>query len=241
MDLKILTVIPSRYHSSRFPGKPLIDLNGMTMIERVHAQVLKCKSISDIVIATESELVYNHTSAFCQTMITDANHENGTQRCGEVLQRLHTKYDVIINVQGDEPFIDPKALTMLCEAFKTPCQIASLYNNFEDVAEIENPNLIKVITDANNDAMYFSRSPIPYKRYPLSIPTKKHIGVYAFDATIFQELLQLPSTAIEQAESLEQLKWMHYGYKLKMIETEYQSIGIDVPDDLIKLKLKGLI
>ncbi len=239
---KIIAIIPSRYQSSRLPGKPLIDLNGKTMIQRVYQQAKKCEYFEEVIIATDNDLIYNHASEYATVMMTSAAHTNGTERCNEIIEKIGGNYDVIVNVQGDEPFVDPKALEQLCRAFEHPCEIATLYNLVENNSESHNSNTIKVVTDCNDNAMYFSRSTIPFLRNEGATNSiKKHIGVYGFSIPIFKKICTLPVVPIEYAESLEQLRWMYYGYKIKMIKTDYQSYGIDVPADIELLKKKGLI
>lgn len=240
--LKSIAIIPARYASTRFPAKPLIDLGGMSMIQRVYTQARQCKLFDEVIVATDDQRIYDHVSLFGKVMMTSDTHKNGTERCAEILEKLDTKYDIVINVQGDEPFIDPHIFEPLILSFQNKnVQIATLCNHFEDESEVPQPSVIKVCRDINDFALYFSRSIIPYKREPIEIDYYKHIGIYAFRTDVLLQVVQLPSAQLEQAESLEQLRWLYNGFKIKVLETEYESISIDTPLDIDKLKAKGWI
>lgn len=235
--MKVLGIIPARYQSSRFPGKPLIDLKGKTMIQRVYEGVKKCPAITDVVVATDDQRIVDHVLDFGgEVMMTRSEHPSGTDRCGEVCQTWND-YDVVINIQGDEPLVDPNQLLQLLTAFQSEnTQIATLGipGSKEDV---ENPNRIKIVLDHQNDALYFSRSVIPnyfhFKEDPFQFyPYLRHIGLYAFRMETLQELVNLKATKLEQTESLEQLRWLYYGYKIKVIETQIETPNIDTPADV---------
>ncbi|UKN00095.1 3-deoxy-manno-octulosonate cytidylyltransferase [Paracrocinitomix mangrovi] len=231
--MKVLGIIPSRYASSRFPGKPLIDINGKSMIQRVYEGSIKSKLIDQVIVATDDHRIFNHVQSFKgKVMMTSENHQNGTERCGEVIEEF-SDYDVIINIQGDEPLIKAEQLDALIDSFNNPeVQIATLIKKLNDQKEIQNPNRIKVALDKKHNALYFSRSVIPYG---VSIQHYKHIGIYAWRKSILKELLKLETTEIEKSESLEQLRWLFNGYQIKCIETTIETPNVDTPKDLEKV------
>lgn len=232
---RIVGIIPARYASTRFPGKPLIDIGGKSMIQRVYEQCQKTSVLSDVMVATDDERIANHVKAFGgKVMMTAEHHQSGTDRCAEVLSKLMETCDVVINIQGDEPFIDPKQIELLAAAFDEPTvQIATLIKKIKDEEEVKNPNVVKAIANKHQEAIYFSRSPIPYRRNPgVQITYFKHVGIYAYRADVLPELTQLPLGLLEQAESLEQLRWVENGYKIGLRETDLETIAIDTPDDL---------
>ncbi|GGA88900.1 3-deoxy-manno-octulosonate cytidylyltransferase [Mucilaginibacter rubeus] len=241
--MKILGIIPARYASSRFPGKPLVDIGGKTMIQRVYEQAKKCRSLSEVVVATDDDRIFNHVNGFGGVAVmTGANHQSGTDRCAEVA-RLHPGYDVIINIQGDEPFIDPEQITKLTACFNDPeTQLATLIKRILTEQELHNTNSPKVVINKLSEAIYFSRATLPHIRGQepenwLEFHTFfKHIGIYGYRADILQEVTKLPVSPLEKAESLEQLRWIDNGYRIKVAETELETHAVDVPEDLEKLK-----
>ena len=241
--MKILGIIPARYASSRFPGKPLVDIGGKTMIQRVYEQAKKCRSLSEGVVATDDDRIFNHVNGFGGVAVmTGANHQSGTDRCAEVA-RLHPGYDVIINIQGDEPFIDPEQITKLTACFNDPeTQLATLVKRILTEQELHNTNSPKVVINKLSEAIYFSRATLPHIRGQepenwLEFHTFfKHIGIYGYRADILQEVTKLPVSPLEKAESLEQLRWIDNGYRIKVAETELETHAVDVPEDLEKLK-----
>lgn len=241
--MKILGIIPARYASSRFPGKPLVDIGGKTMIQRVYEQAKKCRSLSEVVVATDDDRIFNHVNGFGGVAVmTGANHQSGTDRCAEVA-RLHPGYDVIINIQGDEPFIDPEQITKLTACFNDPeTQLATLVKRILTEQELHNTNSPKVVINKLSEAIYFSRATLPHIRGQepenwLEFHTFfKHIGIYGYRADILQEVTKLPVSPLEKAESLEQLRWIDNGYRIKVAETELETHAVDVPEDLEKLK-----
>lgn len=239
--LKILGIIPARYDSSRFPGKPLIDLKGKSMIQRVYEGARKSELLSDVIVATDDERIVQEVERFGgKVMLTKASHPSGTDRCGEIATHF-SDADVVINIQGDEPLVDFRQLNTLASAFEDPeVQIATL--GIRDVAmeDILNPNRIKVVVNHNNEALYFSRSPVPNfanaKGDPLeSYPYLRHIGLYAYRTKTLLELIALEPTKLEQTESLEQLRWLYYGYQIKVVLTDIETPNIDVPEDVEKV------
>lgn len=239
--MKCIGIIPARYASSRFPGKPLIDLNGKTMIQRVYEGAIKSKLLSDVIVATDDERIFSEVERFGgKVMMTSEDHRTGTDRCGEVAKQYNA--DVVINIQGDEPLIDFRQLDQLLEAFTdVNVQIATL--GIADVSEEDkqNPNRIKVVLNHQNDALYFSRSSIPNAHHSNQevrekFPFFRHIGVYAYRTKTLLELVNLAPTELEKIESLEQLRWMYYGYSIRVVETDIETPNIDVPEDVEKVR-----
>ena len=235
--MRVLAVIPSRYDSSRFPGKPLIDLAGKTMIQRVYEGVRKSDLISKVIVATDDQRIFDEVNSFKgQVMMTSKKHLNGTGRCAEVCRQLEN-YDLIINVQGDEPLIQSAQLDTLVHAFDDPTvEIATLAMPNISSDDIANSNRIKVVLDCNRDALYFSRSPIPNtEKTSDKVISRKHIGIYAFRRFALLETQDMKACAPEIAESLEQLRWMYYGKKIRVVETRIETPNIDSPEDVEKV------
>ena len=239
--MKFIAIIPARYASTRFPGKPLAMLGGKTMIQRVYEQVVGV--LDDAVVATDDERIYEAVKAFGgKVEMTSTAHRSGTDRCYEAYCKQGKEYDVVINVQGDEPFIAESQLRAIMACFENETtDIETLVKPFsveDGLAALENPNSPKVVLDAESRAIYFSRSVIPYLRgvEPEEWLAKhtfyKHIGMYAFRADVLREVTSLPQSTLEKAESLEQLRWLEHGYRITVAETEYASIGIDTAEDL---------
>lgn len=237
--MKILAIIPARYASTRFPGKPLVEINGKSMISLVYEQAKQVNAFSKIIIATDDERIFQHVKDFGgDAMITSADHQSGTDRCGEVIIELNEEFDIVINIQGDEPFIQPAQLELLLTAFNDPTtEIATLAKQISTPEEIENPNLVKVVFSLDHNALYFSRSAIPYPRNRYE-NYFKHIGIYAYRSEILKQIIRLSPTPLEIAESLEQLRWLENGYKIRIVETEIETTAIDTREDLDKLNLK---
>ncbi|TNE55345.1 MAG: 3-deoxy-manno-octulosonate cytidylyltransferase [Bacteroidetes bacterium] len=236
--MKTLGVIPARYASSRFPGKPLIDLKGKTMIQRVYEGASKSDFLDKVIVATDDERIADEVLRFGGFVeLTSANHRSGTERCGEVAGR-HPEYDVVLNIQGDEPLVDAAQIDSLLAVFQdAETQIASLCIPEKDPEVLSNPNRIKVVLDHQMNAMYFSRSIIPnhqnFSAEPIGFyPYRRHIGLYAYRSEVLHELIKLEATKLEQIESLEQLRWMYYGYRVRMVETNIETPNIDSPEDV---------
>lgn len=240
--MNILGIIPARYASTRFPGKPLVYISGKTMIQRVYEQAKKCSNFADVVVATDDDRIFDHVLGFDgKAIMTSAKHQSGTDRCAEVASK-HPEYDIIINIQGDEPYIDPEQITKLAACFNDPgTQIATLIKKIHSVEELHNANSPKVLINKLSEAIYFSRSPLPHIRGQepqnwLNYYTYfKHIGIYGYRADILQQITKLPVSSLEKAESLEQLRWIENGYKIKVAETELETVAVDTPEDLNKL------
>lgn len=244
--MKVLGVIPARYASTRFPGKPLVDIQGKTMIQRVYEQAMKAKSLSKVIVATDDERIFNHVQSFKgEVMMTSNVHQSGTDRCAEVINQLSSEaFDAVVNIQGDEPFIDPSQIDSVVEVLKKEqFMIATLVKRIHTVGVIHNPNIVKAVFSSEGKALYFSRSPIPYLR---NTPTDewlskgefyKHIGLYAYKSSVLKEIALLPPSRLEQLESLEQLRWLENGYAIGIAETDLETIGIDTPEDLLKVHI----
>ncbi|MBO5188971.1 MAG: 3-deoxy-manno-octulosonate cytidylyltransferase [Alistipes sp.] len=241
--MKFIAIIPARYASTRFPGKPLAMLGGKSVIQRVYEQVAGV--LDDAVVATDDERIYEAVKAFGgKVEMTSTEHRSGTDRCWEAYCKQGGTYDVVVNVQGDEPFIRATQLEALKRCFEHPAtDIATLVKPFTEadgLAALENPNSPKVVLDGASQAIYFSRSVIPYLRnYPreewLAHHTfYKHIGIYAFRTEVLKAVTALPQSTLERMESLEQLRWLENGYKIGVGITDIETIGIDTPEDLEK-------
>lgn len=241
--MKILGIIPARFASTRFPGKPLVDIAGKSMIQRVYEQAKKCIHLTEVIVATDDTRIYDHVLNFGGAAImTSANHQSGTDRCAEVALQ-HPQYNVIINIQGDEPYIDPEQISKLAACFNnTDTQLATLVKKIQNEQELFNVNSPKVVINKLSEAVYFSRSPLPHIRGQeqqnwLSYFTYfKHIGIYGYRADVLQEVTKLPVSSLEKAESLEQLRWIENGYQIKVAETALETYAIDTPEDLANLK-----
>ncbi len=244
--MKFIGIIPARYASTRFPGKPLAILGGKTVIQRVYEQV---KGVFDrAVVATDDERIESAVKSFGgDVVMTRTDHKSGTDRCYEAVTKVGGDYDVVVNIQGDEPFIHHSQLEAIKQCFEDPdTQIATLVKPFlpeDGVAALENVNSPKVVINARKQAIYFSRSIIPYMRNRdkqewLSHHTYyKHIGLYAYKTDVLRDITRLPQSSLEIAESLEQLRWIENGYVIKVAENEVETIGIDTPEDLQKAEL----
>ena len=241
--MKVVGVIPARYESSRFPGKPLIDLKGKSMIQRVYEGVLKSDLFSEVIVATDDQRIFDAVNSFGgKAAMTSSDHRTGTDRCAEVAVSVDA--DVIVNIQGDEPLIDHRQLDELCSAFHNEeVKIATLGIVMEEHSDMTNINRIKLVVDHAGDAMYFSRSPIPNidNAKPAALKDAdfyRHIGVYAFRKKDLLDIANLEPTCLEKLESLEQLRWMYYGYKIRVVETDIETPNIDTPDDVAKVLAK---
>ncbi|WP_108823098.1 3-deoxy-manno-octulosonate cytidylyltransferase [Dysgonomonas sp. Marseille-P4361] len=241
--MKFIAIIPARYASTRFPGKPLADMNGKPMIQRVYEQVKK--AIDDVWVATDDTRIFDTVLAFGgKAVMTSPDHKSGTDRIQEAYSTINEPFDVIINVQGDEPFIQPEQIEALKDCFDSKdVQLATLVKPFkkEDGFDVLfNPNSPKVVINKKNEAIYFSRSVVPYIRdvhhteWLDKHTFYKHIGMYAYRYDVLKEITQLPQSSLEKAESLEQLRWIENGYKIRVGYTNVETIGIDTPEDMEK-------
>ncbi|MCX3265217.1 3-deoxy-manno-octulosonate cytidylyltransferase [Pedobacter agri] len=235
-------IIPARYASTRFPGKPLVDIAGKTMIQRVYEQASKAKSLSKVVVATDDERIADEVKRFGgEFVFTGSQHQSGTDRCAEVIEKL-PDYEIVINIQGDEPFIEPAQIDLLASCFiEEKVQLATLIKPIQSQESIYNPNSPKVVIDINGRAMYFSRSPIPFIRngepgvWAEKHKFYKHIGIYGYRTESLKAITKLPPSALEIAESLEQLRWIENGFYIQTKVTDLETVAIDTPEDLLKL------
>ena len=239
--MKYIGIIPARYASTRFPGKPLAMLGGKPVIQRVYEQVKKV--LDEAYVATDDERIFNAVEAFGgKVVMTSPNHKSGTDRIEEAVQKIGGDYDVVVNIQGDEPFIQQSQIETVCRCFEdADTQIATLGKPFtaeQPLSALENPNSPKLVVDNRGYALYFSRSIIPFLRgidreqWMGKFPFMKHIGLYAYRTEVLHEITQLPQSSLELAESLEQLRWLQNGYRIKVGTTDIETVGIDTPEDL---------
>jgi 3-deoxy-manno-octulosonate cytidylyltransferase (CMP-KDO synthetase) len=264
--MKILGVIPARYASTRFMGKPLVDINGKSMIQRVYEQAKQCKSLARVVVATDDERIFKHVESFGGDVVMTADtHQSGTDRCAEVVENLNFEIQIIflnsdsasviskitprfegiftavINIQGDEPFIQPEQIEKIADILRGGKSIATLAKRLDNQEDIESTNVVKVVFDLEGKALYFSRSPIPFIRnldkseWSKSGRFFKHIGLYGYKTSVLLDIARLSPSNLEKTESLEQLRWLENGYDITMAETTLETIGIDTPEDLKKI------
>ena len=236
--MKFIGIIPARYASTRFPGKPLAILGGKTVIQRVYEQASSV--LEEVYVATDDERILQAVEQFGgRAVMTRTDHKSGTDRIEEAAEKTGTDADVIINVQGDEPFIQPSQIETLIRLFDNPTtQIGTLGKRFDSIEATLNPNSPKIVTDLQGFALYFSRSIIPFVRgkeqteWLKSYPFLKHLGLYAYRREVLREVTQLPQSPLELAESLEQLRWLENGYRIRVGLTDVETVGIDTPEDL---------
>lgn len=246
--MAILGVIPARYASTRFPGKPLADIRGKSMIRRVYEQAKKARLLNEVIIATDDERIASHVREFgAGVVITGDHHPSGTDRCYEAYTLNKKKYDHIINIQGDEPFLDPGQIDDLAKACDSQTEIATQMIKCTSFEVLSDPGEVKIVLNKNNEALYFSRSVIPFlknkpeKQWHTFHDYFRHVGMYAYRADILQKITLLKPSSLENAESLEQLRWLENGYRIKCILTGYDSHCVDTPDDIQKvLKLMNI-
>ena len=232
--MKILCVIPARYASTRLPGKPLADIAGKPMICRVYERASEAECIAETLVATDDQRVYDAVKAEGgKAMMTAKDHPTGTDRLAEVAA-AYPDMDLIITVQSDEPLIEPKLIDELAAVFDEDpgLRMATVMTEMKDAAEQRNPNNVKVVTDQNGYALYFSRSLLPYPRNAVGTPVYKHIGIYAYQRDFLLAYAKMQPTPLEQAESLEQLRALENGYKIKVVKTDYRFVGVDTAEDL---------
>jgi len=234
--MNIVCVIPARYSSTRLPGKPLAMIVGKPMIQHVYERASKAQRPDQVIVATDHSLVYETVEKFGgQVILTSADHPTGTDRLAEVAEKF-PQMDLIINVQGDEPLIPPEIIDQLAAAFddNDELQMATLKTQM-DPDEYHDPSAVKVVTDLQGYALYFSRSILPFPRHELGVPVYKHIGIYAYRREFLLKYAKMTPTPLEQTESLEQLRALEQGYRIKVLKTDFKSIGVDTIDDLKKV------
>ncbi len=240
--MKILGIIPARFQSTRFPGKVLVDIKGMSMVQRVYEQANKSALLTKVIIATESKKVKKHVESFGgEAVLTSTNHASGTDRCYEAFTLQEETYDYVINIQGDEPFIAPNQIDELAKLLDDRVELATLIKKITTSSELFNYGEVKTVFNKEMEALYFSRQPIPYCRSKGEMEWLshhdyyKHIGIYAYRADVLEKISKLPVSALEKAESLEQLRWIENGLKIKLAYTKHESICIDTKEDLEKV------
>lgn len=245
--MKILGIIPARFASSRFPGKPLAEISGKPMIQWVFERTAQV--FEHVYVATDDERIKNAVIGFGgKVVMTSPSHQSGTDRCAEAVdiveKSTNIKFDVVINIQGDEPFIQPEQLKKVASCFNdSTVQLATLVKQFSSNEDIFNPNSPKVILNFKNEAIYFSRSAIPFIRnkdkseWQQNYPFYKHIGLYAYRADVLREITKLPQSKLEIAESLEQLRWIENGYRIKVEKTDMETLAVDTPEDLERVRV----
>jgi len=243
--IRFVGIIPARFASTRFPGKPLVKIGGKTMIQRVYEQV--SKALSEVYIATDDQRIFDEVIAFGgRVVMTSSEHKSGTDRCYEAYTKLKEHFDVVMNIQGDEPFIQPEQIKTLQTCFDEPeteiATLAKVFTEKDGFDALNNPNSPKLVINKRNEAMYFSRSVIPFIRnaetenWITRHSYLKHVGIYAYRADVLKELTHMEQSPLEIAESLEQLRWLENGYRIKVGFTDVETIGIDTPEDLEKVK-----
>jgi 3-deoxy-manno-octulosonate cytidylyltransferase (CMP-KDO synthetase) len=239
---KVLAVIPARYGSTRFEGKPLADIAGKSMIQRVYEQVQKA-DVHTVVVATDDLRIVEHVQSWNGNVaLTKKDHPSGTDRCAEV-SALYPDFDLILNIQGDEPLIHPETINQLVQTLKNPnCEIATAYTHFEDTKTLFSISEAKLVTDKQGKILYFSRSVIPYQRnvsdtkeWLSKYEYKKHLGIYGFKKEVLLEIANISVSALEQSESLEQLRWLENGYQIYGFYTPYDAFGVDTPADIERI------
>lgn len=237
--MKIAGIIPVRFQSTRFPGKALVDIKGRSMVQRVYQQATAANGLDKVIVATDHQSIYDHVNDFGGNVcMTSEHHPSGTDRCREALEQLEGKFDFVVNIQGDEPFIDPRQIDALVNGLEQSVQIATQARVIEDYNKLTDPNCVKVIMNGHGDALYFSRTPLPYLRnvspdqWLDQFNFYQHIGLYAYHREALQQITELPVSKLEEAEGLEQLRWLENGYSIKVLITDYHADGIDTPEDL---------
>jgi len=245
--VQILGIIPARYASTRFPAKALADIGGKSMIRRVYEQATQAGKLSKVIVATDDQRIMDHVLNFGgQAVMTSENHQSGTDRCYEALTKTEGKYDYVINIQGDEPFISPEPIDSLANELNGITELATLVKIIDQEDLLFNVNVPKAVLNVRNEIMYFSRQTIPYIRnheateWLKNHVFYKHIGIYAYRSDVLEALTRLPVSALEKAEALEQLRWLENGYSIKAVITNDDSHGVDTPEDLEKVSKKFL-
>jgi 3-deoxy-manno-octulosonate cytidylyltransferase (CMP-KDO synthetase) len=238
--MKIIGIIPARFASTRFPGKPLIEIDGRSMILRVVDQALICSSLHDVLVATDDQRIFDHVDqAGYKVVMTSSLHPSGTDRCLEAYKTFGSKADAIINIQGDEPFVDPSQIDALANLISKPnVDIATLVKRIDDVETLFNPNKVKAVFSPEGKAIYFSRHAIPYQKsvdqseWLKNHAYYKHLGLYAYKTAVLEKICELEPSPLEKAESLEQLRWLESGRSIFVAETDIETHAIDTPEDL---------
>ncbi len=240
--MSVIGIIPARYASSRFPGKPLVNINGKSMLQRVYEQAKMANLLNEVIIATDDERILNHVKEFGGIAInTSTEHVSGTDRCYEAYCNYAKHFDYVLNIQGDEPMLNPEQINELCRVADGNTEIATQMIRCKSYEELFDKGEVKIVLNTTNEAIYFSRSVIPAiknsdeKEWHLNFTYQRHVGMYMYKSTILKEISSLKPTLLEKVESLEQLRWIENGFKIKCIQTNYESHCIDTPQDLEKI------
>lgn len=237
--MKSIGIIPARFGSTRFPGKPLVNIGGKCMIQRVYEQATK-SNLTEVIVATDdqriADVVVGFGGRFC---MTDSELQSGTDRCAETLDKIETNADIVINIQGDEPFIDPSTINMLIDSFSNPnAEIATLYTHFAKFEDVESANRVKMVIDKNDSVLYFSRSVIPHQNPQADVSVyKKHIGLYGYKTSVLKQIKKLKISSLEKLEKLEQLRWLQNGFSIYAYSCNDVGIAIDTPEDIVKAEI----
>ncbi|HVU26557.1 MAG TPA: 3-deoxy-manno-octulosonate cytidylyltransferase [Verrucomicrobiae bacterium] len=240
--MKVIGIIPARFASTRFPGKPLALIAGKPLIQRVVEQCQKAKSLSEIIVATDDERIFNAAKKFCRTEMTAANHPSGSDRIAEVAEK--NMCDAVVNIQGDESLIEPSVIDSVANAL-ADCEISTAVTRIKNISELDNPNIVKVVVNAAGRALYFSRRTIPYLREAASrsmneqlaaFPFLKHLGIYGYRRETLLRLVKFPVSPLENAEKLEQLRALENGIQIAVVKTDYDSVGVDAPEDVARVE-----
>jgi 3-deoxy-manno-octulosonate cytidylyltransferase (CMP-KDO synthetase) len=240
--MSIIAIIPARYASTRFPGKPLVQINGKSMLQRVYEQTAKADLLDEIVVATDDERIADHGKTFgAKVIMTKSEHPSGTDRCFEAYQLNKKKFDYVINVQGDEPFLDPEQINSLAKACEANVEIATQMIKCNNHSVLFDTGEVKIVLNTNKEALYFSRNVIPHikgkqeEEWHLHFDYYRHVGMYAYRVDVLEKITKLKPSALEKVESLEQLRWLENGYKVTCVETPFDSHCIDTPEDIEKV------
>lgn len=240
--MNIVGIIPARYASTRFPGKPLALIAGKPLIQRVVERCKKAKSLSEVIVATDDERIYNAAKNFCRVEMTSANHPSGSDRIAEAARKIGC--DAVVNIQGDEPMIEPGVIDSVARALEG-CEMSTAATRIKDAAELLNPNVVKTVVNAAGRALYFSRRTIPYLRENATnsageqlgaFPFLKHLGIYGYRSETLLRLVTFPVSPLENAEKLEQLRALENGIEIAVVQLDYDSVGVDVPEDVAKVE-----
>ncbi|TAN09924.1 MAG: 3-deoxy-manno-octulosonate cytidylyltransferase [Chitinophagaceae bacterium] len=244
--MSAIAIIPARYGSTRFPGKPLIHIGDKTMIRRVYENTRSVKALDDVIVATDDERIKKEVLSFGgKAVMTSLHHQSGTERCAEAVSGLDPKPDIVINVQGDVPFVASDHIQKILNCFQdSNTQIATVIKLITDAGKLISPHIVKVVFNRKMQAIYFSRTPIPYVRdvnseiWHSTFNFYEHIGLYGYSSEVLAAIAKLPQGTLERAESLEQLRWLENGYTIRLAETTFENISIDTPEDLSQVMVK---
>lgn len=240
--MKIVGIIPARYASTRFPGKPLALIAGKPLIQRVVEQCQKAASLSEVLVTTDDERIYSAAKKYCRVEMTSSNHRSGTDRVAEAAAKLDC--DGLVNIQGDEPMIEPAVIDSVAKALGH-CEMSTAATRIRDAAELNNPNVVKIVVNSDGRALYFSRHTIPFLRDAAQAPAAqqlrefpflKHLGIYGYRRQTLLKLVNFPVSPLENAEKLEQLRALENGIGIEVMQVEYESVGVDTPEDVVKVE-----